>query len=86
MANIAEGFERGRDKEFAQFRAVAKGSCGETRSLLVIARDQNYIADSVAAELDAASRDISRMIGGLQSYLSKSHKPGRRLGGTAVLE
>jgi len=31
MANIAEGFERGGDKEFRQFLAMAKGSIGELK-------------------------------------------------------
>jgi len=43
MNHIAEGFERGRNKDFATFLFIARGSVGEVRSLLYLALDQKYI-------------------------------------------
>jgi four helix bundle protein len=80
MANIAEGFERGGDEEFLQFLGIAKGSCGEVRSLLVIATDQGYITDPDAESIDKSCQKIGRMIAGLMRYLDESPRPGRRLG------
>ena len=44
LSNIAEGFERGGDKEFSQFLGIAKGSCGEVRAQLYVALDQDYLS------------------------------------------
>ena len=42
MNNIAEGFERKGTKEFKFFLYVAKGSCGEVRSMLILALERVY--------------------------------------------
>jgi four helix bundle protein len=47
LSNIAEGFERGGDKEFLQFLALAKGSCGEARAQLYCARPGVYFSCSI---------------------------------------
>lgn len=65
MNNIAEGFERKGDKEFKQFLFIAKGSCGEIRSMLYLALDFNYITNKKYSELNSLSIEISKLLSGL---------------------
>ena len=51
MNNIAEGFERGSDKDFIRFLFIARGSVGEVRSLLYVALGQGYLSESEFAEV-----------------------------------
>jgi four helix bundle protein len=59
MANIAEGFERQTKKEFIQFLYIAKGSSGEIRSLLYLAKDLNYLEEELLKLLGASSEESS---------------------------
>ncbi|HUE73885.1 MAG TPA: four helix bundle protein [Pirellulaceae bacterium] len=78
MSNIAEGFERGGNKEFLQFLATAKGSCGEVRSQLYVAIDESYITQKQFDDLYADAEAVSRMIAGLMAYLQKSELRGSK--------
>ena len=50
MNNIAEGTERASDKELRQFLYIAKGSCGEVRSMTYLALDQDYVSATDAVD------------------------------------
>ena len=64
MNNIAEGFERQTDKEFKQFLYISKGSCGEVRSMVILAKDLGYITESDYSELTAYCTEISKILAG----------------------
>lgn len=78
LSNIAEGFERGGDKEFIQFLTVAKGSCGEVRAQLYVAYDQNYIDKEQYVLVHDKLIETSRMLSGLIKYLQKSDLKGSK--------
>jgi four helix bundle protein len=78
MSNIAEGFERGGDKEFLQFLSQSKGSCGEVRSHLHVALDQHYITRARFDELYSEAMSVSRLISGFMTYLQNSDLRGNK--------
>lgn len=68
-SNIAEGFERGGNREFLQALAVAKGSAGEVRSQLYAALDEAYISEAEFEQLRDQCLKVSRVIAGFITFL-----------------
>lgn len=62
-SNIAEGYERGSNKEFVQFLHYARGSGGELRTQLYLAAKLGEIEPAGSREMLAKSRKVSAMLG-----------------------
>ena len=76
MDNIAEGFERGGNKEFTQFLWVSKGSAGEVRSQSYRAFDVKHINEGMFNELLKRTDSISRKTFNLIQHLKDSDIKG----------
>jgi four helix bundle protein len=69
MSNIAEGFGRHSDKDFAHFLDVARGSCAEVQSLLYVALDAEYIAQPDFGRLYELADATLALIAAFSNYL-----------------
>lgn len=75
-SNIAEGFERGGNREFIQFLSQAKGSAGEAKDQLYVALDEGYVTQEQFDQAYGLGDAASRRIGGFMSYLRKASVTG----------
>ena len=69
-SNIAEGMERRSAKEKVRFLWIAKASCGELRTQTFIGSDIAYIAQPLADNWIAETRELSKMLCGLINKIS----------------
>lgn len=68
-SNIVEGYERGTNKEFKQFLAIARGSTGEVRAQLEIAKDVGYIKSAEFDDLFAHTTEVHKMLNAFMKTL-----------------
>jgi len=78
--NIAEGFERGSTAELLAFLYIARGSCGETRSILLFIERFSEAAHlkSQISDLKSKAESCSRQIRGWADNLQNSNIKGQR--------
>jgi four helix bundle protein len=74
-SNIAEGFERGNNKEFRFFLSISKGSCGELKTQIIISKNLGYIQTSeqnmIIEKVDYISKGIYKLINHIKQNLKK---------------
>lgn len=76
-ANIAEGFERGSRSEFHRFLSIAKGSCGETRTHIYLAKRLGYLDEPTATAALAEAEEVSRIISKLRTTVA-THRDAKK--------
>jgi len=69
--NIAEGFDRRTDADFARFIHISIGSCSEVKSMLYLAARLNYIEKEKSQFLLEQANEISKISRGIVKSLSK---------------
>jgi four helix bundle protein len=78
MSNIAEGFDRGGDKEFVQYLFISKGSCSELRSQLYAAKDAGYLDPEEFKTAFELAEETSKILQGLIKAIKKREETGHK--------
>ncbi len=64
-SNVVEGYERGSNKEFKHFLSIARGSTGEVRAQIELARDIGYMQNDDFEKLFDLTTEVHKMINSL---------------------
>lgn len=71
-ANIAEGYGRFHYQENIQFCRISRGSLTETLDHLIVAFDEDYIAEEELKTLQSKLKICLRLINGYINYLKRA--------------
>ena len=74
-SNIAEVYERDSTGSCIQFLKIAKGSCGELWTQLMIGRKAGFIDESTGKRLTDEAKEISKMLYGLIKHYQETPLP-----------
>ena len=74
-SNIAEGDERGSNKDAVRFFYIAKGSLAELQTQIEIAFEIGYLSEKIMRELYDSSQIIGKMLGSLIKARSQNFNP-----------
>ncbi len=69
MSNIAEGFDRGTDRDFAHFLDISRASISEVKSLLFVGLDVQYFTPLIFDQLTQQCEQSQALIAAFQGYL-----------------
>lgn len=72
-ANLLEGSYRKSQNEYRRFAAISRGSSGELKYHLRLAKDLNYISENNYYSNIAVIDDVSKMLNGLIESLDTVH-------------
>ena len=72
--NIAEGCGRNSDAELSRFLVIASGSAFELSYQLLLAKDLDYVSETIHKPLDAELTEVRKMINSFIQKLRPNNK------------
>ena len=61
-SNVAEGRDRGSDKDFIRFLLIARGSCAELQTQIIISYGQGYLNDCSKESLIKQCFEVNNLL------------------------
>ncbi len=73
--NIAEGFDRGSDRDFLKYLYIARGSNSEVKSMIYLAHKLIFIDETTRNRGIGLCDEVGKLLNGFISALLKANQP-----------